>query len=344
MTVTDEINELATTKAKFKTLLKNVYGDKEKFGTFQNYTNYFTDLINLFKSLFENVDDFIDIILPLFITSIPDRMFQGKTKLTKITGENVTSIGNYVFDGCSALNSCLRKSKLTSIGACALRNTSNFRSGFDFSNIILIGEGAFYNSGISSVTLDNDVTLGDNVFSLCNNLSNFYAPKQTIIPRFTFDRCYNLTNLYIPMATTIYANAFDSVNLNINYSAPEETLYALYLPNATDIRNFAFANATINGDINLQVLEELNDSVFVKTAINGNINLPNIKTINNSAFDNCSIEGTILIGENIETISDTAFNTCEGNFEIHINKPTGSITGAPWGATNAKVVWNSTGA
>ena len=42
----------------------------------------------------------------------------------------------------------------------------------------------------------------------------------------------------------------------------------------------------------------------------------------------------------INSISNTAFAGCTNLETITINKSEGSVSGAPWGATNATVVWN----
>lgn len=47
----------------------------------------------------------------------------------------------------------------------------------------------------------------------------------------------------------------------------------------------------------------------------------------------------VNIPSSMVTMEDGVFYGCEGAFTININKPEGSIAGAPWGATNATVNW-----
>lgn len=61
-------------------------------------------------------------------------------------------------------------------------------------------------------------------------------------------------------------------------------------------------------------------------------------SIKGSAFRNCTELRSIDLGRGVTEISDTAFSGCQ-NVAIIINKPEGSIEGAPWGAENSNVIW-----
>jgi len=77
---------------------------------------------------------------------------------------------------------------------------------------------------------------------------------------------------------------------------------------------------------------------FTNTQI-GKVDFPNsLVTIGGWAFENSSLFGDIVLGENIQSIGTDAFI---GTWvqSITINRPPGSISGAPWGATNATVMW-----
>lgn len=65
----------------------------------------------------------------------------------------------------------------------------------------------------------------------------------------------------------------------------------------------------------------------------------NLTTIGNSAFGNCQRLTSVTIPGSVTSIHEFAFYSCANLTEITINKPSGSISGAPWGATNATVVW-----
>ena len=70
------------------------------------------------------------------------------------------------------------------------------------------------------------------------------------------------------------------------------------------------------------------------------VNLPNIMYINTSAFDGCINLEIVHLASSIETIKEDAFSNCPKLSLITIDKEEESIEGAPWGASNATVVWN----
>ncbi|MDO4963634.1 MAG: leucine-rich repeat domain-containing protein [bacterium] len=63
-----------------------------------------------------------------------------------------------------------------------------------------------------------------------------------------------------------------------------------------------------------------------------------ITSIGNSAFANCTNLSNVQIPLSVTSIGESAFAACSNLTQININKPTGSIEGAPWGAS-ATVNW-----
>ncbi len=63
-----------------------------------------------------------------------------------------------------------------------------------------------------------------------------------------------------------------------------------------------------------------------------------LKFIRKGAFENCESLKSIELPSTIEVIDEDAFYGC-GDIEIKINKPEGSVAGAPWRADDAKVIW-----
>lgn len=71
------------------------------------------------------------------------------------------------------------------------------------------------------------------------------------------------------------------------------------------------------------------------------INIPtSVTSIGNYAFMGCTGFTSIDIPSSVETIGNNAFNGCTNLTTITVHKAEGSITGAPWGAPNATVVWD----
>lgn len=71
------------------------------------------------------------------------------------------------------------------------------------------------------------------------------------------------------------------------------------------------------------------------------IELPNIVTIGQAAFSAFNFAGSnVYVGKNITSIDTNAFNFKNApTFTLTIDRAEDAIAGAPWGATNATIVW-----
>ncbi|GAP72295.1 endoglucanase [Candidatus Symbiothrix dinenymphae] len=134
------------------------------------------------------------VIISEGITNIGSGVFSGFSGLTSVTIPNsVTSIGAEAFWGCSGLTSVDIPDSVTSIGHDAFSGTSwynNLPDGVVYAGKILygykgtitsvvvkegtvsIGNNAFQNSGLTSITIPNSVTsIGDAAFYGCSSLA-----------------------------------------------------------------------------------------------------------------------------------------------------------------------------
>lgn len=100
---------------------------------------------------------------------------------------------------------------------------------------------------------------------------------------------------------------------------------------------------------NLQYIEIPSSvSVIGASAFYSCINLKTVKigngamSIGANAFANCTTLFSVTIGTGLKTISANSFSNMPVGSIIKIDMPTDSIAGAPWGATNATVIWNDT--
>ena len=148
-------------------------------------------------------------IIPNSVTNIGDYVFPGCSSLESVTiPDNVTSIGRSAFSGCSSLESIVvgkNNPKYDSRNNCnAIIETSSNTLVLGCKNTIIpssvtsIGEYAFECcSCLESITIPDSVTsIGDMAFIECSNLTSITIPDGVIsIEEEAFYYCYNLTSI-----------------------------------------------------------------------------------------------------------------------------------------------------
>ncbi|MBR1433804.1 MAG: leucine-rich repeat protein, partial [Bacteroidales bacterium] len=88
----------------------------------------------------------------------------------------VTSLAEYVFQGCTSLTSVTFPSSLTSISPAAFNGCTGLTGSLDLSNMTSIGQIAFAGTNFSSITLGESTSVSYRAFISCNNLQNIYGP------------------------------------------------------------------------------------------------------------------------------------------------------------------------
>ena len=127
-----------------------------------------------------------------------------------------------------------------------------------------------------------------------------------------------------------------------------KTLYSAdfsigYLGQISSVGKQAFIRCTNLKSIKLPPLMGwyLDDYTFYACSSLEDVEIPstNVLYINTGAFRLCSSLKSITIPSCVTSIASTAFTDCSSLTTITVEKTQGSIFGAPWGATNATVVW-----
>ena len=143
------------------------------------------------------------------ITSIGNYVFYGCSGLTKLTLPNsVTSIGNSAFYDCSGLTELTLPNSVTGIGDSAFFACSGLTELTLPNSVTSIGHSAFaYCSGLTELTLSNSVaSIGDGAFICCSDLSKItsLAEIPPVCGSGVFDRV-NKTNceLIVPIVSVI---------------------------------------------------------------------------------------------------------------------------------------------
>lgn len=124
-----------------------------------------------------------------------------------------------------------------------------------------------------------------------------------------------------------------------------DTISELYGKEVVKIMDSAFYKKRYLTKIDFPKVEHISNSSFSYCTKLTDVNIPSVKWIASYAFQNCTSLESIEIPDTIEEISynnglaTNAFEGCSNLKSIIINKPLNSVAGAPWGATNAQVLW-----
>lgn len=228
--------------------------------------------------LYVNGEEVKDVVIPDTFTSVGDYVFNGCTYLTSLTiPETITSIGRYSFRNCLGLTSLVLPQSLTDIGYSAF----------------------FYCSGLQSVDIPASVkTIGEYAFMGCRGLKEAHfasIEKMCLIkyggfssnPLYYAHHCYingeELTQVTIPNSVS---NIGDFAFFHCEY------LKSVYMPSSvTTIGIRAFSNC-----IRLQSLV-ISDSVT---------------TIDKHAFSECVTLQSVTLPDFVSYLGDHAFYDCEG--------------------------------
>ena len=191
---------------------------------------------------------------------------------------------------------------------------------------------AFCGCNLTSVNLPSVVTVGSNTFLNCKLLTYADLQSATTISGSAFQGCSALSSVNLPSVTTLAGNAFNNCT----------SLSSISLPLVKSLLTNTFSYCTSLASVDLSGLEYTSGSNSFGNCTNlTSLNFPSIKSIGASLFNSTVLSKlkTITIGNAVTSLNSYSFRYQTAITSIIIAKPAGSITGAPWGATNATVTW-----
>ena len=278
--------------------------------------------------------------------------------------ESVTSIGKSAFEHCSNLDSLTINGVATSmIGAYAFASCTSLTSLSLVGSFQTIGDSAFVNCGMTSLTIDATITsiekyafssrfltslsltgnvqeIGDYAFANCTSLTSLSLTGNIQkIGDHAFDSCSSLSTATLSKSlTSIGSYAFDSCtsldSIEIPGKVTEIGDCAFHLSGLTSVKIDEGVQSTgadmFYGCDNLttvnlpESLTTIADGSFASCSNLNHVKIPaRVTCIGNSAFANCTSLSEITLRDGVKTIGANAFFSCRGLTSITLP---GSVT------------------
>lgn len=256
------------------------------------------------------------LVIPENITTINDYVFYGCTTITSVTMNNsVTTIGEESFAYCSALTTISISDNVTSIGKIAFLGCENLVSITIPDGVTCINDATFeLCRSLTSITLPNSVvSIGDVAFARCESLSFVkFSDSLYSIGKSAFYGCNNLTSLKLPDDIEVISeNAFaECSNIKeVEIGTKTNTIGYRAFYNCVNLRELKIGNNVENIEI----------SAFMNCYSLQSLVLPNnVKEIGMQAFCYCQNLKSVTIGLGLKTVSSHAFSGSNRIEEVHI--------------------------
>ena len=242
-----------------------------------------------------------------------------------IIPNNITSIGNNAFDGCSSLNRIIIPHSVKKIGEYAFSNCSSlasikvetgntiYDSRKDCNAIIETATNTLVAACKNTFIPDNVVSIGDYAFDGCNSLSFITIPDSVKrIGNRAFYKCSSLMSITIPNSIiSIGGGAFEDSGIYNDDSKWEEGV--LYISNCLIAANENLCslytiqdNTRLIGDYAFRYCESLK-KIIIPTSVT---------SIGKYAFTECSSLASIIIPNSVTNIDERAFHECSSLYSI----------------------------
>ena len=175
--------------------------------------------------------------------------------ITEITAEDlagITKMGNFAFNGCTALTSIVIPDTVTSLGNNVFTSCTSLRSIIIPDSVLSMGSNMFqYCSALTSAVIGNGIqTLESSAFNSCYNLTSVtIGSSVTNIKAKAFNDCYNLTSVTIPDSVTSIDNGvFEDCRSLTSITIPNRVTsighYALQIGKSTNKGTITFLRTT----------------------------------------------------------------------------------------------------
>lgn len=262
------------------------------------------------ESAFKLRGGLIGITIPNSVISIGINAFYNSGLKSVVLSDNLISIGNSAFSGCSELQSIVLPESLESIGTCAFLDCTKLKSVVSLPKVKRIEPYTFSDSGIESINMPNVESVGERAFKNCVYLSSVTFPSSCELGKESFAGCSSLTSVNLPSRYTIAEGVFSGSGLTkIVIPGIVKTIAARAFSDCNHLTEVTYQRT----DQNLRI----GDYAFSNTALKS-VSLASISNVGIGAFSGCTQLSEITIEGFYTTLSDYIFDGCINlsNFSI----------------------------
>jgi len=266
-------------------------------------------------SAFRNLSTIKKATIPNNVTSIGDHAFFGCTALTEINFNAVAmaDLSSNIFYGAGrngdGINVTIGKN-VTKIPACLFGYDSN---DYDYNHSPKITSVIFEEGSVCE-------SIGDSAFYKCTSLTSITIPDSvTSIGSYAFAGCSNLTSVNYLGTIEQWCNiSFGDSSANPLYYAKNlhlngELVTNLVIPNTvTKIKDYAFYYCTSLTSVTIpDSVTSIGYAAFYGCKSLTNVTIPDsITIIENGAFSSCTSLTSVIIPNSVTSIGDGAFYRC----------------------------------
>ncbi len=176
---------------------------------------------------------------------------------------------------------------------------------FDLTFVTKIGEHAFNNTALTSISFGAEVFVGDYAFMNCYRLKTVYISANTTLRNFVFRNCYDLISFTSDSAQYRVGNdgALYEVLDGKTYAGGPDGKYArlMQYPAARAASTFTVDKAVFSDSSELNV-RMIDPYAFAYSSISEITVGNNVDFIGKAAFENCSRLEKVTIGKNVNAI------------------------------------------
>ena len=234
--------------------------------------------------------------------------------------DNITSIGDFAFFGCSGLTSVTIPDSVTSIGDDVFWSCYNLTNVTIPSSVTSIGDRAFYDcDSLTSVTIPGNVaSIGVGAFYDCDSLTSVTIPGNvTSIGAGAFKDCGSLTSITVDNQNQYYSsidgNLFDkSKKTLIQYAIGKQDSEYMIPDSVTSIGYGAFCDCDSITSVTIpNSVTSIDESAFKNCYSLTSVTIPNsVTSIGYGAFEYCHRLTNITMSDSVTSIGNCAFAHC----------------------------------